>query len=192
MPLAIEAAVPKMFLLLAIPSDFILTWTPAGSLVERASTGFPLGHIVLAADGPDAGFRAQPLDLFTVPAFGDARDRTVAFDQEESRDAGDAIGVAGGVAGFGGIEQRREGDAEAPIELARIGGVVLRDPVHREGAGIVDALEERECELAHRTGDLEEGEQGRSIGRDVGERGVAAVEASETEIGRACAGVEKL
>src|SRR5215472_913391 len=104
MPLAIEAAVPRMSILLPIRSGPILTLTrfppgtslltvPTGNLVARASTWLLFGNMVARSEDADAGLTAQPVDVLLDPALGDERNRARRIDQEEGGDGTDTVVV---------------------------------------------------------------------------------------------------
>src|SRR5206468_577209 len=114
MPLAIDAAVPKISSLLAMRSSFyssVTRWTrpalsrsrlcngcgvaPAGSLIAGTSTRLPFGHALSRMQQRDTYTRSKHFDFALGPAFDRARDHAVAFDQEHRRDARDSVGVAG-------------------------------------------------------------------------------------------------
>src|ERR1035437_5513179 len=171
----------------------ILAWVeaPHGSLIPRPSTGLPFGHIVAPPDRLDARQAGERFDFPLAPALDYAREAAVALDQKHAGHAGNPECVPRREAAPPGIEQRGKREAELPVELPGIFGVVLRDGVDRQRAALVDALEKRERELAHGTRGLKKGDQGRAVGEDLLERYGAAIQLRQTDIRRARTGVEE-
>src|ERR1700720_1530011 len=162
-PLAKAAAAPRISILSAIRSAFILaclaarisdTWgAPAGNLISGASAGLPLGHVVALAEWVDARLTAQPCDFLLIPPFDHVGNGAVGLQQKHGWDSRNAVIIADRETAFLGIEQRGERDAELTGELPGIFGVVLRNAEDGQGAGGVKPLQEREGELANGTTD---------------------------------------
>ena len=168
----------------------ILAWADSRREPNCASFNRPSTRGTLSP-GRKAATPAMPASASmspSHPALDDAGDRAVALDQEHGGDARDAEGVAGGEVVLFTVEQGRKGDSEFPVELAGVLLVVLRDAVDGEPAGEWMRSRIRERHLADGAGDLEEGEQERTIDDEVVERGLSAVEAGQTEFGRTGAG----
>src|SRR3954447_19473619 len=99
-------------------SILILPLTPAGSLITGASAGLPCGNVVAGTEGRNSEDSAERLDFLFVPALDDAGDGPVVFGHEQGGDAGQAEGIARREAVLVAVEQGREGDSEALVELA--------------------------------------------------------------------------
>src|SRR5882724_3074333 len=98
MPLASAAAVPKISSSVLAIRSLYSSVAPDGSLVARASTGLPDGHVVGLAEC------AKLLHLPLIPSIDHTADASVGLDQEHGGDVCDAEGVAGGEVVFG-VEQ---------------------------------------------------------------------------------------
>src|ERR1035437_4618785 len=128
----------------------ILAWVeaPPGSLIPRPSTGLPFGHIVAPPDRLDARQAGERFDFPLAPAFDYGPDAAVALDQKHAGHAGNPECVARREAAPPGIEQRGKREAELPVELPGIFGVVLRDGVDRQGGAPVGGALQRGGEAA--------------------------------------------
>src|SRR5690349_17000376 len=193
MPLAMaEAVATSSSRGLAISLYFIVA--PDRSLIPGASTGLHFRHALARLEGIHAKFLAERFEVFPMEAHERPGNGSVPLHQEHRRDMRQAVGVAGGVSVERAVEQRGHGDAELAVKFARGVSVVLRD---REHAGapvhaLIDALEERERELARGAGNLEEGQENRSGFQQVAERFFAAGQVLEPELGSALPSGERL
>ena len=136
------------------------------------------------ADHRYAGLLAEFLHFLFAPAFGRVGDLAAGLNDENCRDCGDAVGIAGGEVVVLVVEQDGERDGELAVEVAGVFGVILGDAVNGQAAG-GETFQERKRELAGGAADFEEGDQRRAVGGQAGESGITAVEDGQPELGRA-------
>ena len=123
-PLAMEAAVPRMSNVLAMQL-FHFTVAPHGSLISRPSTSLPFGHAVGGPQRIDPGARSQPRDILLAPTFHYTGDDAIAIHQKQCRHMRDAVGITGREAALFGIEQHGEGEPVFRGERVCVIGVIL-------------------------------------------------------------------
>ena len=100
--------------------------------------------------GPDhryAGLLAEFLHFLFAPAFGRVGDLAAGLNDEDCRDCGDAVGIAGGEVVVLVVEQDGERDGELAVEVAGVFGVILGDALNGQAAG-GETFQERKRELA--------------------------------------------
>src|SRR5579883_319687 len=164
-------------------SLLILTLTPPGSLIPRASTRLPFRNVFSLTDRGHTGQPAQPFDLLPLPALDHARNRSIALDQEQRRHARNAVGVAGGELVLLAVEEHRKAHSEVARESPRVLRAILRDAINRQRRGVVQPFQKWKSELADGAGYLEKREQNRPVGEQLGQRRFAAIEPRQPEIG---------
>lgn len=152
----------------------LLAPPPHGRLVTRASTGFPFRHVIAGLNQRHAISRAKRSHLLLIPPVDGLRDRAIAFDQKRGGNVRQSIGVADRKARGLQIEKNRKSNSVALGELARLSRVILRDAVHGEPSRLTQSFEKRKRELAHRTRNLEKGQQYRTLRKNFRERFLAA------------------
>src|SRR5436853_6678519 len=140
-PLASEAAVPRISRTMLAMVCFHFSVGPAGSLVARVSAGLPFRNVFARMEGVDARLGAERKNLTAAPALHRLSDRAVRLHQIHRRHARNPVIVAYRKAALLRIQKGGKSDAIFAVELDRIRVIVLRNTINRELSGGVNPFQ---------------------------------------------------